>query len=167
MSFPNHGDRETYEDKVTLRSVTRVWFQPGESAGRWITGKEWDSLQQQVEELDQRSALRKARATGRHIGSEAEPQTGATVKGYRTLGPDELAMMNELKRTSALFIEQLEIARQHVLRQYQAANTANTSMEKDRLEDAEPHRWLSMAKTDMQRACMAACRAVAQPEGKS
>lgn len=159
-----HGDRETHEDQITKRTVTRVWFQPPNSTGRWISGREWDSINHEVTEMDQRNTRRQE---GRHVGNEATPQTGATVKGYRTLGADELAMMNELKRTSALFIEQLEIARKHVADQYRTANAANTSAEKDRLEDAEPYRWLSMAKTDMQRACMAACRAVAQPEGNS
>lgn len=120
--------------------------------------------------MDQAAAKRRAERASRDVGlvgNEAAPQTGATVKGYRQLGADELAMMNELKRTSALFIEQLEIARKHVAEQYRAANAADTGAEKARLEDAEPYRWLSMAKTDMQRACMAACRAVAQPDGNS
>lgn len=32
--------------------------------------------------------------------SEAKPQDGTTVKGYRTLGPQEIEDMNELKKVS-------------------------------------------------------------------
>lgn len=97
----------------------------------------------------------------------AAPQTGATVKGYRTLSADETAMMNELKRTSALFLAQLEIVRQSVQAQYQKAHSGEGGAEQLRLDDAEPFRWLAMARTDMQHACMFACRAVAQPAGNS
>ncbi len=75
--------------------------------------------------------------------SEAKPQDGSTVKGYRTLNSQEIADMNSLKAISRQFISHL-----------------------DRLgcdPDADK-RWLAMAKTDMQRACMAACRAVARPD---
>lgn len=40
-----HGDRETYEDKLTLRTVARVWFQPdGQMIGRWVTPRQWDEI---------------------------------------------------------------------------------------------------------------------------
>lgn len=97
----------------------------------------------------------------------AVPQTGATVKGYRTLSDDEIAMMNELKKTSALFISQLEIAHRHIDSQVVSAKLDTSGEELARLNNAEPRRWLAMAKTDIQRACMAACRAIAQPSGDS
>ena len=97
----------------------------------------------------------------------AMPQTGSTVKGYRTLTADEIEMMNQLKRTSALFLEQLAIVRQHVQTQYKMAHAAPAGDEQNRLDDAEPMRWLAMAKTEMQHACMFGCRAIAQPSGNS
>ncbi|CNI83463.1 Acb2/Tad1 domain-containing protein [Yersinia pekkanenii] len=73
--------------------------------------------------------------------SEAKPQDGSTVKGYRTLTEKDISNMNRLKEISRQFIAQLEFL-----------NTGDT----------DP-RWLAIAKTDMQTACMAACRAVARP----
>ena len=74
--------------------------------------------------------------------SQATPMTGKEVKGYRTLTEKEIANMNRLKEISRQFLAQLEF-----------------------LNDGEndPH-WLAIARTDMQTACMAACRAVARPD---
>ncbi|WP_140921180.1 Acb2/Tad1 domain-containing protein [Limnobaculum xujianqingii] len=74
--------------------------------------------------------------------NEAKPQDGSKVKGYRTLNEKDIANMNRLKEISRQFIAQLDF-----------------------LNDGENcPRWLAIAKTDMQTACMAACRAVAQPD---
>lgn len=75
--------------------------------------------------------------------SEAKPQDGSTVKGYRTLSNQNIADMNSLKALSRQFISHLE------------------RLGHD--PDADK-RWLAIAKTDMQTACMAACRAVARPD---
>lgn len=77
--------------------------------------------------------------------SEAKPQDGSTVKGYRTLSDQDIADMNSVKALSRQFISHLE---------------------RLRTEGADP-RWLAIAKTDMQTACMAACRAVAKPDADS
>lgn len=97
----------------------------------------------------------------------AAPQSGTTVAGDRQLSADEIAMMNELSRTSALFLTQLGILEQHIQAQYTAAHSNPTSNEQSRLEDATPFKWLAKARTSMQEACMFARRAVAQPTGKS
>ena len=74
--------------------------------------------------------------------SQATPMTGKEVKGYRTLTEKEIANMNRLKEISRQFLAQLEF-----------------------LNDGENDpRWLAIARTDMQTACMAACRAVARPD---
>lgn len=75
--------------------------------------------------------------------SEAKPQDGSKVKGYRTLSEQDIADMNSLKALSRQFVSHLERLRN---------------------DGADP-RWLQIAKTQMQTACMAACRAVAQPDG--
>ncbi|AMA03914.1 hypothetical protein ACJ69_23045 [Enterobacter asburiae] len=75
--------------------------------------------------------------------SEAKPQDGSTVKGYRSLTETEIGAMNDLKAISRNFLAEIEML--------------STNSEYDR-------RWLAIAKTDMQTACMAACRAVARPD---
>ncbi|WP_147196001.1 hypothetical protein [Pantoea sp. CCBC3-3-1] len=74
--------------------------------------------------------------------SEAKPQDGSTVKGYRTLTAGDIEVMNRLKDVSRHFLNLLETSKE---------------------TGANP-RWIAMAKTEMQKACMFACRAVAQPD---
>lgn len=74
--------------------------------------------------------------------NEAAPMTGEQVKGYRKLSEAEINAMNRLKTISRDFLRELQ----------------------DLPETGADPRWLAMAKTDMQRACMAACRAVARPD---
>lgn len=76
--------------------------------------------------------------------NEAKPQDGSTVKGYRSLTETEIGAMNDLKAISRKFIEELDMLL--------------TNGEYDK-------RWLAIARTDMQTACMAACRAVTRPDG--
>lgn len=74
--------------------------------------------------------------------SEAKPQDGNTVNGYRTLSEGDIQQMNTLKGISRNFMSILDTAKE---------------------SGADP-RWVSMAKTEMQKACMFACRAVAKPD---
>lgn len=74
--------------------------------------------------------------------SEAKPQDGTTVKGYRPLSTGDIEVMNRFKDASRHFINLLETSKE---------------------TGADP-RWLAMAKTEMQKACMFACRAVAKPD---
>ena len=74
--------------------------------------------------------------------SEAKPRDGSTVKGYPTLTEGDIEQMNRLKGVSKHFLNLLDTAKE---------------------SDADT-RWIGMAKTEMQKACMFACRAVAQPE---
>lgn len=74
--------------------------------------------------------------------SEAKPQDGSNVKGYRTLTPVDIEVMNRLKDVSRHFLSLLETSKE---------------------TGADP-RWVEMAKTQMQQACMFGCRAVAQPD---
>lgn len=90
--------------------------------------------------------------------SEAKPQDGSTVKGYRTLTADDIAQMNELKEISRDFCEKLDIERTHISLALPAANSTET------IELNEAQRCLAIARTRMQEACMWACRAVARPD---
>lgn len=83
--------------------------------------------------------------------SEAKPQDGSTIKGYRTLSYGEIGKMNQFKELSRQFIALLQ---QHGM-DMGAPNST---------ECWDAHEWLREAHKDMQRACMAACRAVARPD---
>ena len=74
---------------------------------------------------------------------EAKPQDGSTVTGYRQLTQEDIEAMNMIKHLSAQFLKFI-----------------------NGLEGTDK-RWIAMAKTDMQTACMKACRAVAQPSDES
>lgn len=76
--------------------------------------------------------------------SEAKPQDGSTVKYGRDLSMSQKQAMNRLKDASRAFLDELE----HVGRM---------------LPDIDK-RWAAIARTDMQTACMAACRAVSLPD---
>jgi len=90
--------------------------------------------------------------------SEAKPQDGSTVKGYRTLTADDIAQMNELKAISRDFCEKLDIERSHIHLEIEEGDAP------DKEECNDALRCLSIARTKMQEACMWACRAVARPD---
>lgn len=81
--------------------------------------------------------------------SEAKPQDGSTVKGYRELSFGEIGKMNQFKDLSRQFIKLL---REHV------GDVQRTP------HDWEAVEWIRQAELDMKRACMAACRSVARPD---
>ncbi|MTC33444.1 hypothetical protein GKR67_02225 [Providencia alcalifaciens] len=75
--------------------------------------------------------------------NEAKPQDGSKVQGYKKLSDGDIGNMNKLKGISRQFIAQLDTLS---------------------VDNSVDHRWLSIAKTEMQKACMSACRAVAKPD---
>lgn len=87
--------------------------------------------------------------------SEAKPQDGSTVKGYRTLSHGEIGKMNQFKELSRQFIAMLQQHGQDLNRDADSSNSQ---------EMWEANEWLREAHKEMQRACMAACRAVARPD---
>ncbi|PPC64150.1 hypothetical protein C1Y41_05800 [Pantoea sp. ICBG 1758] len=89
--------------------------------------------------------------------SEAKPQDGTTIKGYRTLDQKEIEDMDDLKNVSREFYQLLE--KQKAWVQDKLSVTGNHSAEAH-----EAGRCLSIARTKMQEACMWACRAVARPD---
>lgn len=95
------------------------------------------------------------------IMSEAKPQDGSTVKGYRTLTAGDIERMNRLKGVSRHFCSLLETERGELLavRNGPAMLSAEQGREID-----EAMRSLAIARTKMQEACMWACRAVARPD---
>ncbi|HED5889192.1 TPA: hypothetical protein R5S02_004441 [Salmonella enterica] len=90
--------------------------------------------------------------------SEAKPQDGSTVKGYRQLTADDIAQMNDLKGISRDFCEKLDIERTHLSLLVVDAGSCGATERDNAL------RCLAIARTKMQEACMWACRAVARPD---
>lgn len=90
--------------------------------------------------------------------SEAKPQDGSTIKGYRTLTPADIERMNRLKDASRHFLNLIDTERE-VLHFAQVPPGDRVAQ-----EHFEAMRALSIARTKMQEACMWACRAVAKPD---
>lgn len=86
--------------------------------------------------------------------------TQPKITGYRQLNADEAVMMNEAKALGAAAEELVARLRRyhHVQR-----DTATTNTELQRIEDAEPARWLSMGRTSIQLGIMQIVRSIAQP----
>lgn len=84
--------------------------------------------------------------------SEAKPQDGSTVTGYRTLSHGETGKMNQFKELSRQFIE---LMRQHG-NDLQAHNSNDPEL-------WQAFEWCKQAEMAMKQACMFACRAVARP----
>lgn len=83
------------------------------------------------------------------------------IKGYRDLTAEEIALMNRVKEAgAALLALQAEVAKRTV-----EAGRGASDEELARLNEAEPWRWASIAKTDIQTGIMALVRAIAQPGG--
>lgn len=109
------------------------------------------------------------------------------IKGYRDLSPEDVALMNEIKEVGASVDALIERVGQRINEQYQATSTSYEEVgsgdpfvnearvvdtpeqalakqaERERLEAAQPGRWTSIAKTELQQGFMALVRAVAQP----
>jgi hypothetical protein len=89
--------------------------------------------------------------------NEAKPQDGKTVKGYRSLSVGDIERMNRLKDASRHFCSLLATEEENL-------REARNRGEIEAPEFGQALRWLAIAKTDMQTACMCACRAVARPD---
>lgn len=94
------------------------------------------------------------------------------IKGYRELSQEEIDLMNRIKAKGAeLLALQAEltdlIGEQLADKQLAAASndeSGEAEVEYNRFLAAEPFRWASIGKTDIQTGVMALVRAVAQPE---
>lgn len=92
------------------------------------------------------------------------------VSGYRELNQDEIDLMNRIKAKGAELLQlQGELVSMLTAQQQEkhgnaAENTADVA-EFERFVDAQPLRWASIGKTDIQTGLMALVRAVAQPAG--
>lgn len=90
------------------------------------------------------------------------------ITGYRELTQAEIDLMNKIKAHAEATNDLIVEVRKHLSDQNLAAVNATlgpsgTITEQSRLQHAEPGRWASLAKTDLQTGLMALTRAVAQP----
>lgn len=87
------------------------------------------------------------------------------IKGYRELTQVEIDLMNEIKEEGIILQQLLNKLHGYCGAQIIAMKNSEDPgrMEEDRLDAAQPHRWLSIARTHWQEGCMAATRAIAQP----
>lgn len=91
------------------------------------------------------------------------------IAGYRDLLPSELDLINRIKDLGNNMIESLLAdTGAHINLQRRLAHNDDVPQargaEQQRLDAAQPERWLAMARTDFQTALMKLVRAVAQPE---
>ncbi|SCZ33161.1 MULTISPECIES: Acb2/Tad1 domain-containing protein [Burkholderia] len=107
------------------------------------------------------------------------------IKGYRDLSAAEIDLMNRIKAKGAELIS-LQFEPKNLLDTQWATKRSDAQRSLDRpeglgvdisqgatdecrefqrFEAAEPHRWVAIAKTDIQTGIMALVRAVAQPAG--
>lgn len=96
------------------------------------------------------------------------------IKGYRELNQEEIDLMNRIKAKGAELLE-LQDELFNMLKLQEADKTdamdlaltheakAEAITEFNRFRAAEPLRWASIGKTDIQTGIMALVRAVAQP----
>lgn len=94
----------------------------------------------------------------------AKPMDGSQVKGYRTLPQSDIDMMNCFKTESAQFLSSIKSYQRELIAKLNGSEMLSKEQAQE-INDAL--RWLAIARTDMQTACMAACRAVAKPSSES
>ena len=95
------------------------------------------------------------------------------VTGYRQLTPEEAALMNEIKALGPVFSDVCKKIEMHIAAQRAACATSDAQAEdpgcahllaeQQRLDLAEPERWLNWGRDAMQANLMYLTRAVAQP----
>lgn len=83
------------------------------------------------------------------------------ITGYRQLTEHEAQLMDRFETMLAAEMQaSLDAATAHVKQQWAAIKDGEES---DRLEAAQPDRWIAIARTHFQEGLMALTRAVAQP----
>ncbi len=88
------------------------------------------------------------------------------ITGYRELSQDDIDLMNRLKGEGVALGEIIDLVLSHVAAQRHAVQRTATAFqgpEQKRLDEAQPERWIAIARTHFQEGLMALTRAVAQP----
>lgn len=89
------------------------------------------------------------------------------ITGYRQLSAEEAALMNTIKAAGADFQTLLIAVTLHIAKQRHEAKAISSidykPGEHERIDAAQPERWIAIARTHFQEGLMALTRAVAQP----
>lgn len=88
------------------------------------------------------------------------------IKGFRDLSQGEIDLMNRIKEFGPqlqTLISDLGSHLQHQEGIVDSVETEEGRLERARLDQADPWRWLQTGRTDLQKGLMALTRAVAQP----
>lgn len=83
------------------------------------------------------------------------------ISGYRELTQAEIDLMNKIKALGPVIEEVCNEIEQHITDQYLSADVG--SVQAERLESADPGKWLRWGRDGMQANLMYLTRAVAQP----
>lgn len=91
------------------------------------------------------------------------------ITGYRELSQEEIDLMNRIKNKGSELLD-LQAELQSMLHKQKTTKALDADTDRGvdefkRFCDAEPMRWASIGKTDIQTGIMALVRAVAQPAG--
>lgn len=91
--------------------------------------------------------------------------TPPPITGYRELSQSTVDLMNRIKAHEATTMALVREVNARIDIQHVAAAHMRVSKPKEteRMKNAEPNRWASIARTDFQTGYMALVRAVAQP----
>ena len=85
------------------------------------------------------------------------------IQGYRELAQAEIDLMNEIKSFGPQLQALVDKISNSIDSQYCAALNEGDDDKIERLSDANPERWASMAMDHLQQGLMCLTRAVAQP----
>ncbi len=88
------------------------------------------------------------------------------IKGFRDLSQEEIDLMNRIKEFGPQLQTLIADLRVHLEAQDAATvdpEWEDSKLERARLDQADPWRWLQIGKNDLQQGLMALTRAVAQP----
>ena len=88
-----------------------------------------------------------------------ETFTQPKITGYRQLNEEEAQLMNDIKALGQKIEGHIAMVGSHLRTQWAEALPADA----ERIENAQPNRWVSIARTDFQTGLMALTRAIAQP----
>lgn len=96
--------------------------------------------------------------------AEPEQLVQPKITGYRQLSDEDAALMNEIKAQGEVLSQLLSKVAKHLAGQHVAGQAGNAELAQ-RHTLSEPHRWMAMARSDLQAGLMKLTRAVAQPSG--
>lgn len=85
------------------------------------------------------------------------------LKGYRDLTQTEVDMMNEIKAFGPQLDALYKKINEHLTDQRISGARSETDDERDRMNQAEPEKWLELGKADLQQGLMKMTRSIAQP----